>query len=57
MTIRIKNDPKHAIISVSEEIEPSDEVKLRLIAWLVSGVARKLGVREIELAYESDEQP
>lgn len=54
MTIRIK-DPKRAIISVLEEGDPSDEVKLRVAAWLVSDVARRLDVHEVELAYESDD--
>lgn len=54
MTIRIK-DPKRAIISVFEAGDPSDEIKLRVAAWLVSDVARRLDVHEVELAYESDD--
>jgi hypothetical protein len=54
MTIRIK-DPRRAIISASEKADLSDEDKLRVVAWLVSDVARKLDVDEVELAYECDE--
>ena len=52
MKIRIKNDPKRAIISAADEVEPSDEIKLRMIAWLVFDIARKFRVDEIELAHE-----
>jgi len=55
MKIRIKNDPKRAIISAPEETELSDEVKLSVIECFVSGLMRKLGVDEIEFVYESGE--
>jgi hypothetical protein len=51
MTIRIK-DPRRAIISAFHAPEPSDEDKLRFAAWLLSDVARKLDVDEVELVYE-----
>ena len=58
MTIRIK-DSRRATISAFHAPEPSDEAKLRFAAWLISDVVRKLGVEEVELAYdlgEADEQ-
>jgi hypothetical protein len=54
LTIRI-TEPTRAIVSAASDVELSDELKLRLIAWLVSDVVRRLDVREVELAYDSDE--
>lgn len=56
MTIRIK-DPMRAVISASEHADLSDEVKLGVAAWLISEVARKLGVDEVELVYEPAREP
>lgn len=59
--IRIKNDPQRAIISVPDEVEPSDEMRLFFAAWILFPVWRKFrGVEEVELrldeSRESDEQ-
>lgn len=54
LTIRI-TDPRRATISAFRSPEPSDEDKLRFAAWLLSDVARKLDVDEVELAYELGE--
>jgi hypothetical protein len=51
-TIRIKNEPRRAVITVPQQAALSDDIKLRLIAWLVSDIARKLDVGEIELDYD-----
>ncbi|HVK86786.1 MAG TPA: hypothetical protein VM513_21850 [Kofleriaceae bacterium] len=57
MVIRIKRHPKHAAITVpNREVEPTDEIKLRLIAWLVSDIGRRVDVEEIELCYEPDDR-
>ena len=53
LTIRIK-DPRRAVITAFDG-DLSDEIKLRVAAWLVSDVARRLDVDEVELAYESHE--
>lgn len=54
LRIQIK-DRKRAVVSASEDADLSDEVKLRVAAWLVFDVARKLNVVEVELAYDSEE--
>ncbi len=54
--IRIRRNSKHAEITVPKHpAEPSCEIKLKLIAWLVSDLGPKLGVEEIELAYDPDD--
>lgn len=53
MTIRIK-DPRRAVISASDA-DLSDEARLRVAAWLVFGVARKLDVSEVEIAFDCDD--
>lgn len=54
--IRIRLSQNHAAITVpGRQIEPSYDVKLHLIAWLVSDLGRELGVEEIELAYELED--
>lgn len=56
MVIRIKRNPKHAEITVpADVVEPSDEVKLTMIAWLVSTFGRKVGVEKIEIVFDPDE--
>jgi hypothetical protein len=55
--IRIRRNSKHAEIAVPRGgAEPNDEIKLQLIAWLVSDLGRRLGVEEIEFAYEPEDR-
>ncbi len=60
--MRIKRDPKYAIISIPDEVEPTDETRLIFATWILLPVWQKFrGVEEIELrldeSNESDEQP
>ena len=57
MAIHIKGNRALIRISGDDKLEPSDEQKLVMIAWLVSDLARKLAVHEIELVFNPDPVP